>query len=276
MMLFVSKAFRAVFVGAIVVALFAAATPALIARAQSGAHTKPTIVLVHGAWADGSSWSGEISRLQRAGYTAVAPPNPLRGVAADASYLASFLKSINGPIVLVGHSYGGIVASIAAAGNQQVKALVYVDAYVPDAGESVLSLTSERPGSRLAPSAFNPVPFKTANGGDAALYISRAAFASVFASDLPPATAEVMFATQRPFANSALTEKAPAAEAWKNIPSWYVLGDLDRVIPPATQLAMATRAKSHVTHVNGGHTTLVSHPDQTTAVILAAAKSAAQ
>jgi pimeloyl-ACP methyl ester carboxylesterase len=256
-------------------ALFVGATPS-ITRAQSGANVKPTIVLVHGAWADGSSWDGEIKRLQRAGYTVLAPPNPLRGVSADASYLAGFLKTINGPIVLVGHSYGGIVTSIAAAGNSQVKALVYIDAYVPDAGESVLSLTSERPGSRLSPDAFVPVPFKTSAGGDADLYIKPAAFAAVFASDLPSAKAGAMFATQRPFANSALTEKAPSVEAWKSVRSWYLIGDLDRVIPPATQLAMAQRAKANVSHVNGGHTSLVSHPDQAAAIIEAAAKSVAQ
>lgn len=271
----VSKVFRSVAAGAILLALFAVATPSLIAQAQEGASVKPTIVLVHGAWADGSSWDGVISRLQRAGYTVLAPPNPLRGVGADAAYLASFLKTIHGPILLVGHSYGGIVTSIAAAGNEQVKGLVYIDAYVPDAGDSVLSLTSERPGSKLSPDAFAAVPFKTPAGGDADLYIKPAAFANVFASDLPSATAHAMFATQRPFANSALTEKASGVPAWKSIPSWYLIGDLDRVIPPATQLAMAQRAKAHVTHVNGGHTSLVSHPDQATAIILSAAKSVA-
>jgi pimeloyl-ACP methyl ester carboxylesterase len=257
-------------------ALFGVMTPALIAYAKADAGTKPTIVLVHGAWADGSSWDGVISRLQRAGYTVLAPPNPLRGVATDASYLSSFLKTIHGPTVLVGHSYGGIVTSIAATGNPQVKALVYIDAYVPDAGDSVLSLTSERPGSRLSPAALEAVPFKTSAGGDADLYIKPSAFAAVFASDLPPATADAMFATQRPFANSALTEKAPGAEAWKSVPTWYLIGDLDRVIPPATQLAMAQRAKAKVSHVNGGHTSLVSHPDQAAAIIEAAAKSIAQ
>ncbi|MBV8148027.1 MAG: alpha/beta hydrolase [Candidatus Eremiobacteraeota bacterium] len=269
----VSKLIRSVLAGAALLALFAAATPSLIAHAQAGATAKPTIVLVHGAWADGSSWDGVISRLQRDGYTVLAPPNPLRGIEADATYLAGFLKTIDGPIVLVGHSYGGMVTSAAATGNEEVKALVYVDAYVPDAGDSVLSLTSERPGSRLSPDAFAAVPFKSAAGGDADLYIKPAAFESVFASDLPRATADAMFAAQRPFANSALSEKASGAPAWKSIPSWYLIGDADRVIPPATQLAMAQRAKATVTHVNGGHTALVSHPDQATAVILAAAKS---
>ena len=271
----VRKAFRTAFAGAVLLALLVAAAPSVVARSQSGANVKPTIVLVHGAWADGSSWDGEISRLQRAGYTVLAPPNPLRGVEADASYLAAFLKAISGPIVLVGHSYGGIVTSIAAAGNPHVKALVYVDAYVPDAGDSVYSLTSERPGSQLSPSAFAAVPFKTATGGDADLYIKPSLFTAVFASDLPAATARVLYTVQRPFTNSALTEKAPGAEAWKSVPSWYVVGDLDRVIPPATQLAMAQRANSKVSHVNGGHTSLVSHPDQVTAIIEAAAKSAA-
>ena len=233
-------------------------------------------MLVHGAWADGSSWDGVISRLQRSGYTVLAPPNPLRGVEADAGYLSSFLKTVNGPIVLVGHSYGGIVTSIAATANRQVKALVFIDAYVPDVGDSVLSLTSERPGSKLSPDEFAAVPFETPSGGDADLYIKPTAFANVFASDLPPATANQMFATQRPFTNSALTEKTSGVPAWKSIPSWYLIGDLDRVIPPATQLAMAQRASAHITHVNGGHTNLVSHPDQATAIIVAAAKSVAQ
>ena len=178
----VHKASRTV-LAAMVPALLVFMTAALIANAKADAGTKPTIVLVHGAWADGSSWDGVISRLQRAGYTVLAPPNPLRGVGADASYLSSFLKTIHGPTVLVGHSYGGIVTSIAAAGNPQVKALVYIDAYVPDAGDSVVSLTSERPGSRLSPDAFAAVPFKTSAGGDADLYIKPSAFATVFASD---------------------------------------------------------------------------------------------
>lgn len=271
----VSKVFRKIAASAALLTLFGIAAPSLAAHAQTGASAKPTIVLVHGAWADGSSWDGVISRLQRAGYTVLAPPNPLRGVEADATYLASFLKTVNGPIVLVGHSYGGIVTSIAATGDPQVKALVYIDAYVPDTGDSVLSLTSERPGSRLSPDAFAAVPFKTSRGSDADLYIKPTAFAKVFASDLSPATADAMFATQRPFANSELTEKTPGEPAWKSIPSWYLIGNLDRVIPPATQLAMAQRARAHVLHVNGGHTSLVSHPDQATAIILAAAKSVA-
>ena len=138
-------------------------------------------MLIHGAWADGSSWARVTARLQRAGYTVEVPPNPLRGLASDAAYVASFLKTIKGPIVLVGHSYGGSVITGAATGNPEVKALVYVDAFIPDEGETVLQLSSAKPGTALSDPAkvFDFVPYPGAVGGDVDLYIKPSAFHAV-------------------------------------------------------------------------------------------------
>jgi pimeloyl-ACP methyl ester carboxylesterase len=248
-------------------ALFAALALAPIAApAQS---TKPTIVLVHGAWADATSWNPVITQLQSAGFTVFAPPNMLRGLASDAASVANFVKSVPGPVVLVGHSYGGAVASVASATDPNVKALVYVDAFVPDAGDSCLSLLAGGPPP--PPDLFLPVPFATATGGDADLFFNPKYYGAVFASDLPKAMSALMAVTQRPLTNSALTDKAPAAEGWKTIPSWYVVGDADMVIPPKAQLFMATRAKAHVSHAaGGGHPSMLSHPEATVAAIMAA------
>ena len=230
--------------------------------------TKPSIVLVHGAWADASSWDGVIKGLKADGYTVYAPPNPLRGVASDTASLNAFLKSIPGPIILVGHSYGGTIISAASAGNPKIKGLVFVDAFVPDRGESCLSLLASAPPPPA--DLFVPVPFATASGGDADLYLSPKYYGAVFASDVPAATAAIMAVTQRPITNSALSEKAPEGEGWKTIPSWYVIGDADHLIPPAIQLFMANRAKAHVSHVNGAHPSMIEHPGATIDAILAA------
>jgi pimeloyl-ACP methyl ester carboxylesterase len=237
-------------------------------RAQSTG--KPSIVLVHGAWADASSWNTVIPLLQKAGFTVYAPPNTLRGLAVDAAVIANFVKSIPGPVILVGHSYGGSVISVAAPSDPNVKALVFVDAFAPNAGESPLSLLAGGPPPPK--DLFSAVPFGTATGGDADVYFSPKYYGAVFASDVPPATAAIMAVTQRPLTNSALNEKAPAAEGWKTLPSWYVLGDADLVIPPALQLMMATRAKSHISHVPGGsHPSMIMHPQATVDAIIAAA-----
>jgi pimeloyl-ACP methyl ester carboxylesterase len=233
--------------------------------------TKPTIVLVHGAWADASSWNGVIKALKTDGYPVFAPPNPLRGVASDAASIAAFIKTIPGPIILVGHSYGGTVISVASAGNAKIKALVFVDAFVPDGGDSCLSLLASAPPPPK--DLFVPVPFATAGGGDADLYLSPKYYNAVFASDIPAPIASVMAITQRPIANSALGEKAPEAEGWKTIPSWYVVGDLDNVLPPSIQLFMATRAKAHISHVRGAHPSMIEHPGATVEAIVAAATS---
>jgi pimeloyl-ACP methyl ester carboxylesterase len=234
---------------------------------------KPTIVLVHGAWADASSWNNVIPLLQKAGFTVYAPPNTLRSLSSDAAVIATFVKSIPGAVVLVGHSYGGSVISVASATSPNVKALVYVDAFVPAAGESPQSLLSAYPAP---PKDFLvPIPFATGDGAD--LYIAQKYYGPVFASDVPPAVSAGMAVTQRPLTVAVFGGNAPESEGWKTLPSWYVLGDADLVIPPALQLMMATRAKSHITHVPGGsHPSMIMHPQATVDAILAAAASIAK
>jgi pimeloyl-ACP methyl ester carboxylesterase len=246
------------------------------ARSDSTSTPKPSIVLVHGAWADGSSWSSVISRLQEEGYTVYAPPNPLRGLASDSAYLASFLKTITGPIVLVGHSYGGAVITNAATGNSNVKALVYVDAFVPDAGESLGALASVPPppgqnGSCVGgdpTQIFNFVPI----AGDVDLYLKPSLFPSCFANDLKVDKAAVLASEQRPVVLSAFNEKS-GAPAWKTIPSWYLVGKLDLVIPPFAQLFMAQRAHATIVYVNAAHPAMISHPEAVADLIEQAAKS---
>jgi pimeloyl-ACP methyl ester carboxylesterase len=234
---------------------------------------KPTIVLVHGAWASTASWDGVIARLQDQGYTVDAPPNPLHNLMGDAETIADFLKTIQGPIVLVGHSYGGMVITNAAYGNPNVKALVYVDAFAPKQGESTLQLDTSRPGSALAaPPAtlFNFVPFPGAAKGDALLYVKTGPFISDFANDLSPKQAAIAAATQAPAVFSALNQPS-GPPAWASIPSWYVLGTIDKIIPPAEQLFMAQRMHAHITKIRAGHISMVSHPGAVSRVILSAA-----
>lgn len=236
----------------------AAALLAPGARAQTHAQAvKPTVVLVHGAFADSSSWNGVIALLERDGYTVVAAPNPLRGVRADADVVGALVKSIEGPVVLVGHSYGGSVISEAAEQAPNVKALVYVAAFAPEAGETALGLTGKFPGSTLAPALAPAV--KLADGGSD-LYILQARFHDQFAADVPEPAARLMAAGQRPIAEAALSEAA-TAPAWKHIPAWFVYGDKDRNIPPAALAFMAERAKSRQTLVVKGasHVVMVSN-----------------
>ena len=233
---------------------------------QSSDPTKPAIVLVHGAWADASCWNGVIAQLHTAGYTVYAPPNPLRSLASDAASVAAFVKSMPGPVILVGHSYGGAVISVASATSPNVKALVYIDAFALEAGESCLSVLPPSPPPPA--DLFTPVPLATADDVD--LYFTPKYYGAVFASDVPAATASLMAVTQRPLSNGAINEKAPSTQGWKTIPSWYVVGDGDLVIPPAVQLMMAQRAKSQITHVNGSHPSMIQHPEATVAAITAA------
>lgn len=231
---------------------------------------KPTIVLVHGAWADASGFNGEIARLHRHGFHAIAPANPLRSLSGDSAYLASFLHTVPGPIVLVGHSYGGAVITDAATGNPNVKALVYLDAFVPDQGESVLQLASRFPGS-LLPNALVPAPFTQPGGVNGVdLYIRRSAFREVFAADVPKQTAALMAAEQRPATQQAFAEPS-GPPAWKTIPSWYLLGREDRAIPPAAQRFMAKRADATITSLHSSHASAISHPQAATRLILKAA-----
>ena len=240
-----------------------------IVRAEDQ-QTKPTILLVHGAWADSSSWNGVVDLLLKDGYTVRALPNTLRGLSADAAVISTYLKSVAGPVVLVGHSYGGSVISVASANAPNVKALVFVDAFAPDAGESIHSELASAPPP---PSDFTiAVPFTASNGKD--LYVNSKYFGTVFASAEPADVAARLAATQRPLAARCSTDRAPEAVGWKTIPSWYVIGDADKVIPPDIQLKFATRAKSKIYHVPGGdHPSMIAHPEVTVAAIRDAANA---
>jgi pimeloyl-ACP methyl ester carboxylesterase len=253
-------------------AIAAAAVVALAGApaSASAAAPRPTVVLAHGAWADGSSFDAEIGALRARGYRALAPANPLRSLSGDAAYLASFLRSLSGPIVLVGHSYGGAVITDAATGDPDVKALVYLDAFVPDQGETVLDLAGRFPGS-LLPGALEPVPFTLPGGVSGVdLYLRRSAFRAVFAGDVPAGRAARMAAEQRPAAQAAFAEPS-GPPAWRTIPSWYLLGRDDRAVPPATQAFMARRAGARITRIASSHASPVSHPQAVTRLILRAA-----
>jgi pimeloyl-ACP methyl ester carboxylesterase len=267
---------RLALLGTTVAALVA--IPAGIAAASTGspAHPashnnsapKPTIVVEHGAWADGSSWDGVVTRLQKDGYTVDVPPNPLRG-ASDSAYLASYLASVSGPVILVGHSYGGFVTTNAATGDKNVKALVYVDAYIPAQGDTINSINAQFPGSQLTPDALSFVP---SPGGVTDAYVKPALFQSIFANDLPASEAAVLAATQEPIAASALTDVS-GPPAWATIPSWDVIGTADHAIPPAAQEFMAARANATVTKIDASHLSMISHPGTVTSVIEQAARA---
>jgi pimeloyl-ACP methyl ester carboxylesterase len=227
---------------------------------------KPTVVLVHGAWADASSWSGEVAALQAAGYDVRAIANPLQDLTTDSQYVADYLKTIPGPVVLVGHSYGGSVISNAAAGLANVKRLVYVDAFAPAPGQTTAQLS----GAGSVVTTMRPAElFDTtmAPNGMPELYLKEGIFIHHFASDLPPSKAKVLWASQRGSSAAALDTPSKAA-AWKTIPSWYFISTGDQIITPPSELSMARRAHSHVVIFHGGsHLTLISHPDAVTAVI---------
>jgi pimeloyl-ACP methyl ester carboxylesterase len=237
---------------------------------------KPVIVLVHGAWADSGSWNGVIWRLQAAGYTVYAPPNPLRGVSYDSAYLADFLsqQALAGqPVVLVGHSYGGFVITNAATGNPNVKALVYDDAYIPAQNDTLGGLTAAQPGScLLSGSPFNTASYPGAPGGDADLYVKQSVFPGCFANGIPGPEAAVLAATQRPLPFSALSETS-GPPAWTTIPSWDIIGTADHVIPPAEQLFMAQRAGASVTQINAPHLSMITDPSVVASVIIQAAQA---
>ena len=231
---------------------------------------KPTVVLVHGAFADASSWSDVSQRLQRKGYTVYAPANPLRGIAPDADYLRSFLATVPGPIVLVGHSYGGAVITNAATGNANVQALVYVAAYALDEGESIGAANALGGGTALLGQHIVVRPTAGAAPGDVDAYVDPAYFRDVFAADLPASQASVMAAGQRPLLASALGTPS-GVPAWRTVPSWYVVATRDHAIPPEAERAMAARAGSHTVELNTSHVPMLSRPDAITQVILDAA-----
>jgi pimeloyl-ACP methyl ester carboxylesterase len=236
--------------------------------------TLPTIVLVHGAFAESASWNGVIADLQRRGYTVIAVANPLRGLRQDAAYLRSVLDSLSGPVVVAGHSYGGSVMSEAAAGAAGVEALVYVASFNLEVGESTGELAAKFPGGELGP-ALESVPFPLADGHIGMdLYIQQDRFREVFAADVAPAVAELMAATQRPIAASALEDIATKA-AWKTIPSWTLVTTQDLAIPADSMRFMAARAGSTTVEIDASHAVTVSQPGAVADLIDSAARATA-
>lgn len=234
----------------------------------------PTIVFVHGAFADASGFADTVTALQRKGYPVLAPANPLRGLSSDSDNLRTFLSTLTGPLVLVGHSYGGAVITNAATGNPNVKALVYIAAYALDAGESVSDANSLGGGHSslleniyLRPiPGFDPVPPPK---GNLDAYIKIDTFRAVFAADVDKSTAAVMAATQRPAALTSLGEPS-GVPAWKSIPSWYLVAAQDKAIPPEAERAMAARAGATTVEIRSSHAAMVSNPRAVTSLVLAA------
>ena len=235
---------------------------------------RPTIVLVHGAWADSSSWNPVATALQQMGFTVLALPNPLRGVANDSAYVASCLaQRTKDPIVLVGHSYGGFVITNAARSGGDVRALVYVDAFMPDEGETTFGVLGDS-GSALAvpdpTTVLDIVGYPGAPEGDADAFLKPDTVHSSFAQDLPEADRWLIVAGQRPLTLSAnMTPSGPPA--WRTLPSWAVIGTEDRIIPPSAQRRMAERAGSTVTEVSASHVSMLAHPRETIQAVVAAA-----
>jgi pimeloyl-ACP methyl ester carboxylesterase len=227
-----------------------------------------TVVLVHGAFADSSSWDGVIERLQANGVQVTAPANPLRGISIDSAYTAGVLEEIPGPVILVGHSYGGAVITNAAAKADNVIGLVFVAAFVPDEGERLREVT---PGSRdsVLNSALVPHHYPSSNGGEPAVEfaVDPEKFHDAFAADLPAEQTAVMAATQRPVAELAFSEPSGAA-AWKHLPSWAVVATGDKAAGADLVRSMAERAGATITEVEGSHVIMISQPQAVADVIL--------
>jgi pimeloyl-ACP methyl ester carboxylesterase len=236
---------------------------------RAAAAPKPTVVLVHGAWADSSGWNKVTRGLQAKGYKVLVPATPLRGLRSDSRYLAAFLRDrTTGPVVLVGHSYGGAVITNAARTDKDVKALVYVNAFVPDKGDSVLGLLD--PEHALDPAdLFDFVRYPGAREGDFDLYLKQEVFPNAIANGISAKTAKAMAAAQRPVTLSALTATS-GAPAWKSVPSFYVLGTEDHIVPVALQRSMAEHAGAEVTRVRSGHLPMITDPRAVESVIVKA------
>ena len=235
--------------------------------------SQPTVVLVHGAFAESASWNGVLTRLQAAGLTTVAVANPLRSLSTDAAHVRALLDAVEGPVVLVGHSYGGAVVSQAARGSRSVQALVFVAAFAPQEGESIAALSGRFPGSTLG-ETISPVPLPD---GTTDLYIRQERYHQQFAADVPAEQAALLAATQRPLRDVALHEGAAPDPAWQHLPSWFLVPELDRNIPPQAQRFMAERAGAHeVVELDGAsHALPASRPDDVADAVLRAAKATA-
>ena len=221
--------------------------------------TEPTVVLIHGAFADASGFAGVIRELDSAGHTVIAPPNPLRSLASDADAVSAAVSAIDGPVLLVGHSYGGAVITQASAGLDNVTGLVYLAAFGLDVGESCASVQGPFPPSLLASTSY-PTPYNAPGaptGPD--LYIGKEQFRETFCADVPVDVADVMFATQRPLSLAALTENATAA-GWKTKPSWFLVSEHDNAIPPDAERFMAERMGAVTESINGSHTAFIANP----------------
>ena len=231
-----------------------------------------TIVLVHGAFADASSWNGVIERLQKEGHTVVAPPNPLRGLDDDTAYIASVVSQIDGPVVLVGHSYGGAVISNVSGKARNVVGLVFVAAFAPDDGEWLGDVTPRSKDAILGP-ALLPRKYPTGRGDGSAVefVVNPARFHEVFAGDLPADRAAVLAATQRAIAQAAFSDKS-GPPAWKSVQSWAVVATGDKAAGTDLVRTMAQRAGAKIVEVEGSHLVMVSQPDAVTRVILEAAR----
>jgi pimeloyl-ACP methyl ester carboxylesterase len=242
----------------------------IMTDATPTAATPLTVVLVHGAFADASGWTGVIERLQGVGITVTAPPNPLRGVAHDSAYIASLLNQIPGPVVLVGHSYGGVVISNAATNATNVVGLVYVAAFAPDDGETLLELAGNSRDSVLI-TALLPLQYPTGPGTETAVEfaINPEHYHEAFAADLPMEQTVVMAAAQRPAAELAFSETS-GPPAWKSLPSWAVVPTGDKAAGTDVVRFLAERAGATITEVEGSHAIMISQPQAITDVILTA------
>jgi pimeloyl-ACP methyl ester carboxylesterase len=261
-------------VAAVIVAIGATAT-AFVDSSASGRSDPPkaTIVLVHGGWDNSSGWNAVVQKLQDAGFTVIAPANPLRDLPADSAYVSSVLDTIQGPVVLVGHSYGGAVISNAAVGHGNVKALVFIAGWALDQGDSIASLITKYPGSLIGPATTIGRPYPLPDGSHGTdLYLTREGVATAFAADVSPTVQGQIFATQRPFSVDAFNSKS-GVPAWKTIPSWYLVTTNDKAIPPATQLFMAQRAGARISQVSSSHVAMYSHPRRVVNIILDAAEA---
>ena len=229
----------------------------------------PTVVLVHGAFAENSSWDGVIDPLKDQGFEVIAAANPLRGLASDAATISDVVASIDGHVILVGHSYGGMVVTNVRADAGKIAGVVYIAAFAPDAGESAFSLAGLFPGSTLG-DAVKPVP---RSDGTTDLYIEPAKFHDQFAADLAPEQTRRMAITQRPVTQEALLEPSGDRPLWREVPSWFLFGELDRNIPAALEHHMAERcqAKRAIEVPGGSHAVGVSHPVATAHLITEAA-----